>query len=139
MGRYVAAEIARIPAADIAESHAKNYPTALVIGRRHFVKRVYDVISEDFPNAILRTSAQLTIDALNGYRRLARDANSRLGWRILLHAIPFSGADDVIAKALNEQSEIGEALPDSYRERHLQIAEIIRRLIDNEGINDDES
>jgi superfamily I DNA/RNA helicase len=40
MGNYVAEQIGRIPAEDIAESHEENYTTALVIGRRHFVERV---------------------------------------------------------------------------------------------------
>jgi hypothetical protein len=63
MGLYAAEKIGQIPADDIAESHRKNYPTALVIVRRHLVERVYDVLKKRFPNAVLRGSKDLIVDA----------------------------------------------------------------------------
>jgi ATP-dependent DNA helicase UvrD/PcrA len=68
MGMYVTEQIGRISDEDIAESHEGRYPTALVIGRRHFVEPVYEVIRESYPKAILRTSDRLEIDAVDGYR-----------------------------------------------------------------------
>jgi superfamily I DNA/RNA helicase len=137
IGRYVAEQIGLIPEEDIAESHEGRYPTALVIGRRHFVEAAYAVISETFPHAVLRSSAGLTIDALDGYRRLAVDADSQLGWRIIIHASPFSGADEALTEALGSQTPLTEILPEDYREEHLAIAEIIRQQFEG-GITEDQ-
>jgi len=137
IGRYVTEQIGLIPDEDIAESHNANYPTALVIGRRHFVEAAYDVINEAFPNAILRSSAGLEINALDGYRRLARDADSQLGWRILIRAAPFASARKELAGALAADRPLTEIVPGDYREEHLALAEIIRQLFD-EGITDEQ-
>jgi superfamily I DNA/RNA helicase len=133
MGMYVAQQIASIPAEDIAASHAGKYPTALVVGRRHHVEAAYSAIRDAYPNAILRTSSTLEIDALDGYRRLARDARSRLGWRIILHEFPIPNGGELIAEVLRSDSDVVDLLPDEYRERHLGLAESIRVLLDGEG------
>jgi hypothetical protein len=136
MGLYVAEMIGQIPAADIAESHKDNYPTALVIGRRDLAARAYNVIKQRFPSAVMRPQQDFTVDAIHGYRRLAADPESRLGWRILLHVIPFPGSDKAIAKALTEQRPLTDELPDDYRGRHGGIAKIIRQLVDGHGVTD---
>jgi superfamily I DNA/RNA helicase len=138
MGRYVTEQIGRIPAEDIAESHEQKYTTALVIGRRHFVERVYHMVKDSFPEAILRTSEELVVDTLDGYRRLARNADSRLGWRIVLHTDSFAGADEGIARVLAEDAELTEILPDDYRTEHLAVAEAVRKILDDEGLTDAE-
>jgi superfamily I DNA/RNA helicase len=136
VGMYVTEQIAAIPAADIEESHKERYPTALVIGRRHIVKRVYDVIKERFPNAVMPPRSELTIDSVHGYRRLGKDPESQLGWRILLHTDPFPGANKKLAEALAEQKPLTEILPDDYRAHHLEIAQIFEALLYGEGLTD---
>lgn len=134
MGRYVAQQIGQIPVEDIAESHEERYTTALVIGRRHLVERVYEIVKESFPNAVMRTSEDLAVDALDGYRRLARNADSRLGWRILLHVDSFADAEEGIGRVLSEGLELVEILPDEYRTEQVSIAEIVQKLLDGEEV-----
>jgi hypothetical protein len=82
-GRYIAECIATIPADDIRASKEGGYPTVLVIGDRPFGPAVYEVVKEQFPQAEMRSAPPL-MSPLDGYRRLAADADSRLGWRIIL-------------------------------------------------------
>ena len=51
IGRYVAEQIAAIPAADLDEARACKYPAALGIGPPQFVRRVYQelVLSSQRP------------------------------------------------------------------------------------------
>jgi superfamily I DNA/RNA helicase len=139
MGRYVAEQIGRIPKEDIAQSHEDGYPTVLIIGRLHFVERVCADVKESFPQAEYRQADDLEIDALDGYRRLALDPKSRLGWRILIHAAPFGDWPGAVLPGIRDGEEISDALPDDYRERHLGIAETVALLRDNEKPSDDQA
>jgi AAA domain len=120
IGRYITKQISQIPLEDIRESHDKGYPTVLVIGPNPFLRRAYDVINQTYPQAVLKVSRQPSIELLDGYRRLAEDDRSRLGWRIVIHCDPFENADDNLVAVLRDESELADALPDEYRDRHLR-------------------
>lgn len=137
--RYVADQISQIPPEDIRESHEKKCPTVLVIGPGQFVRRVHTFLKDGaYPNAQLRESSEIPIDLVDGYRRIARDQKSRLGWRILIHCDPFEGYGDVVAKAVRERVDLIKVVPDDYRSRHLENAVLVRRLMDEEELDDSE-
>ena len=137
--RYVADQIARIPPEDVQESHEKKYPTALVIGPLHFVRRVYAFLKGGaFPNATLRESTRMQVDITHGYRRLARNQISRLGWRILAHCEPFNGYEGAITRAVTDSVDLVTAIPDDYKARHLERAALIGRLANGEELDDRE-
>jgi len=138
IGRYITKQISEISADDIRESHEHGYPTVLVIGPRPFLTRAYDMIRESYSNAILKTSDQPNVELLDGYRRLAQDDRSRLGWRIIIHCDPFDNANDVLREVLNDDSELVDSLPQDYRERHLEIAALVRSLQDGHQLTDNE-
>lgn len=118
--RYVAEQIRLISAADIDESHDGNYPTVLVVGPGHFVKPVHEYLQDHgLPQAEMRESSPLEVEPLDGYRRLARDATSRLGWRIVIHVEPPAGWEELVRQAIGDGTELTELLPDAYRRRHL--------------------
>jgi hypothetical protein len=97
MSRYVLKQIEAIPPSDVRESHDKAYPTILVIAPRPFLQSTYELIKETYPQAELRMSTQLEVDAIEGYRRLLVDPRSRLGWRILAHCFAVSDFEDVMS------------------------------------------
>jgi ATP-dependent DNA helicase UvrD/PcrA len=136
-GKYIAACIAAIPAEDIRESKGGGYPTVLVIGDRPFGPAVYKVVKERFPQAEMREVPSL-MSPLDGYRRLAEDADSRLGWRIITLYFDFDGCDDVVRQALEAGDDLGPRLPDKYREEHLEIAELVRRLRNGEALTSEQ-
>jgi ATP-dependent DNA helicase UvrD/PcrA len=132
VGRYIVEQIQRIPADDIEESHAKGYPTVLVVGPNPFLDAAYAVIEEAFPQAVRRKSDRLGVELLDGYRYLVKDDRSRLGWRIVVECDPFPGAADVLTEVARDETELVDLLPEDYRERHLAIVGLVARLIDDE-------
>jgi superfamily I DNA/RNA helicase len=137
-GRYIAERIAAIPAEDIRESKEGGYPTVLVIGDRPFGPAVYEVVKEQFPQAEMRKAPSSLMSPLDGYRRLAADAGSRLGWRIITLCFDFDGRDNIIREALEVGNDLAPPLPDEYREEHLEIAELVRRLLDSEALTSEQ-
>lgn len=138
VGRYVCEQISQIPLEDIHESAEEGYPTVLVIGPKPFPKRAHDVIKEQFPHAELKLSEPLSIDLLEGYRYLAVDASSRLGWRIVIYCEPFPDADQALTDVLTHELELVDELPEGYREHHLEIAELLQRLLAEEELGAEE-
>ena len=138
VGRYVTKQISQIHVDDVRESHGKGYPTVLVIGPNPFLRRAYDMIKQSYPQAVLKVSEKPAIELLDGYRRLAQDSRSRLGWRIVIRCDPFDNVDDALLGMLTDDSELADGLPDDYRDRHLEIAELVRRLLEGEQLVGDE-
>jgi hypothetical protein len=136
MGRYVAAQIGRIPEADIRESHEQGYPTVLVIGRKPFLDAVARTVSDIYPQTLVNVSTQPEVERLDGYRRLAADDQSRLGWRILAHTAPFENVEDALRRVGTGGAEVVDIVPDVYRNQHLAIVRILRRLIEREALDD---
>jgi superfamily I DNA/RNA helicase len=138
VGRYITKQISQIPPDDIRESHERGYPTVLVIGPNPFLKRSFELIHENYPQAVLKMSQQPAIELLDGYRRLAHDEESRLGWRIIIHCDPFEGAGAVLTEVLSNEAELADAFPDEYRARHLEIGSLVRVLLEGEQLAGDQ-
>lgn len=86
MARYIENEIDKIPDADVEAARAGGHPTAMVIGPGYFVEPIHRFLKEGkYPQAGLRRSEQISVQPVDTYRRLARDEESNLGWRILVH------------------------------------------------------
>jgi ATP-dependent DNA helicase UvrD/PcrA len=137
IARYVAEQIAAIPREDAAASRAGGYPTVLVIGTGEFVKPVYEHLRERFSNVQLAGSTGVELTLLEAYRLLARDARSRLGWRIVLELDPPDGRDDLVIGVLEDELEFADELPDGFSDRHLLHADAIARLIGGEDLGAD--
>lgn len=134
-GRYIAGKVGEIPAADIEASHKGGYPTVLVIGPNPFLRSIAKDIAARLPQVQLPGSGKSDLDVLKGYELLADDQQSRLGWRIIVHAHPFSGSDELIADTLRSEGELARILPDDYRDHHLRLADLIRRLLAGEELS----
>jgi ATP-dependent DNA helicase UvrD/PcrA len=130
IGRYIAEQLAQIPLDDIVASRSGGHPTAIVVGRLHWVEPVYKYLKEHFPNVRLQRSGETSISLDDGYRRIAHNQSSRLGWRIVLHVDPCEGATEIIAAALRDNLELVKQLPVSYRDRHLQAAAALEEQAD---------
>ena len=138
MGRYVAERIGEIPLEEIRASRENHYPTALVIGPVEFVKRAYETLKDRFTDVVLKKSTRFQIDILDGYRRLHRNQNSRLGWRIILYCDRSVPTGKIIELALTSGEELSDLIPSEYRDRHLEVAKLVRRLENGETLIDEE-
>lgn len=134
-GRYIAKQIAEISAADIQESREGGYPTVLVIGPKPFLGQAYETLKEQFPQAVLKVSPKQEVEILDGYRRIAKDSESRLGWRIVMHCDPLDNADDILAATLNDGGELISALPDEYQGHHMALVVLVEQLLAEEPID----
>lgn len=137
-GRYIAGKISEIPEADIRDSHKEADPTALIIGPNPFLGNAFEEIRDRFPQARLGKGPTVGFDPLQGYVYIWRDPDSRLGWRILIHADPFRDAADVLTDVLQRGDELGAAVPVDWREHHLSVAALIGRLLNEEELSDEE-
>jgi superfamily I DNA/RNA helicase len=137
-GRYIGDVIETIPVDVIRESKEGGYPTVLVIGDKPFMPAVYEVVKKRFPQAQMKKGVASLMTPLDGYRRLAHDANSRLGWRIITLCFDFPERDELVRGAFQSDDDLAPKLPDEYREEHLEIAELVRRLREGERLTDEE-
>lgn len=135
IGRYVLEQIDLVPREHIDESHRGRYPTALVIGRTHFLRPVYEVIRERHPSAILRVGNAPDVEILDGYRILARRPESRLGWRIVLETRGFECWEEKVGQCLERGEEISGILPVDFKGQHLKNVESLRRLLDGQSLD----
>jgi superfamily I DNA/RNA helicase len=136
MGRYVAQQIASITPDNVRESHENEYPTALVIGPKYFVQNVHGYLMDNgFPQAILRLSPPPKIDLLDGYSRLGRNEESRLGWRIVINCDRPKGYNELISGAINVGRGLNELIPSDYRDRHMENVRFLTRLIEEDTLS----
>lgn len=136
MRRYIAEQIDAIPKKDIEASHAGPHATALVVGRLHYVRQVYNFLVESgHTNVRLQRSEGVPIQLLDAYRRLASDTKSRLGWRIVLHLEPCEGLNAILKAIHEDGDELNELLPNDYKERHLSLAALVELLIDGQELD----
>ena len=73
----------------------------------------------------MKKGEPVPVDILAGYRRIALNANSRLGWRILLATAPIADGNDAIKTGLAEQAELVDVLPPQYVAHHGEIARLV--------------
>jgi superfamily I DNA/RNA helicase len=138
-GRYIAERIAAIPAEEIRASKADGYPTVLVIGDKPFGPAVYEVVKQRFPQAEIRKAPSSLISPLDGYRRLAADAGSRLGWRVIAACFELDNRDEIVREVLEAGDDLAPRLPEEYRNEHLAVTELVRRLRDGEVLTEEEA
>jgi superfamily I DNA/RNA helicase len=132
-GRYIENEIGKILPEDVQSSSDGHYPTVLVVGPGHFVRPVYEHLKEGrYPQAEYRRTEPPAVEFIHGYRRIARDPRSNLGWRILVHLLPFTGWQEAIRESIGSGEPLVERLPDEYRHAGLEIADLVARGLTGE-------
>jgi superfamily I DNA/RNA helicase len=135
MGRYIHGRIEAISADDIAESRSEGYPTVLVIGPTQFAVRIYEYLAPRLSDVQFKRSTPVEISPIDAYRRLARNPNSRLGWRILLYRHPSMDADDLLRRALIEGEELETLLPEEFRQWHLAVVALLQGFLDGADLS----
>lgn len=138
IGRYIVEQIERIPHTDVSESAAKRYPTVLVIGPQPFLGAAFDTIREAFPQTEFRKAEPDDVEILAGYRMIAADERSRLGWRIVIECDPFPASEGVIREVSRDEAELFELLPPEYRDRHLAAVGLVQQVLERAELDYDD-
>jgi hypothetical protein len=135
VGRIISEAIRRIPAAEIAESREQGFPTVLIIGPNPFLSQVEDHLRGQFPCVHTRPKQEDLVEPLYAYRLLGRDPESNLGWRILMQVFQPDGWEDAVRSTHESGVGLKDALDSNFTNRHLELADILRRMIVNEDVN----
>lgn len=135
MGRYIYGRIEAISADDIAESRSEGYPTVLVIGPTQFASRIYGYLAPRFSDVRFKRSTPTEMNPIDAYRRLARNSDSRLGWRILLYLYPTQNVNDILRRTLLDGEELETLLPEVFRQRHLTVVALLQRFLNGDDLS----
>jgi len=139
MCKYVAQQIARIDPALFEANQATGDPTVIIIGPSHLAQRIFDHLeSEGRADIQYLKSADLEVHPLDGYRRVAEAADSRLGWRIILHSHPMSGWQNMVKATAEEGVELVSVLPTTFVKEHMRIAQLVGKVLNDDVLTDDE-
>lgn len=139
MGRYIEEQIRRIPEEEIREAKQAGQPTVLVTGPAQFVGQIHDYLADRFPNVEYKRREQSEMTLLDGYLKLLVNERSRLGWRIVMSIARPDGFNDIIRRAIRDEEELADLLPGDYRQDHIQIVGLLRRIQDESPLSEDEA
>jgi ATP-dependent DNA helicase UvrD/PcrA len=124
-GRYIAQQVLRIPAQEIAEAHEANNAPALVIGQSQYLDQIESHLrSIDIP--VVRTRGDKSqLRREDGLRLLKKDAESNLGWRIVLAPAYSPAVAEVVQKSIVESVPLTDLLSEEFRRAVLAEAEAL--------------
>jgi superfamily I DNA/RNA helicase len=131
-GKYIAHEVRKISAAEIAESHEKSFPTVLVIASIQYLRQIRAHLEEQ-GFAVDRkpdTKSELTHEA--GLQKLKANPESNLGWRIILETDRPPFEKKVLSDSVKTSAPIHTLLPDDFKAAILKEAESFQ--VSTEGI-----
>ena len=127
-GRYIAQEIRKIPAHEIAESHDRDYPTVLVIGSRQYLCQIDAYLKEQGFAVIQKADSQSKFSRENGIRILKKDPESNLGWRIIVESDKPTFEKKVVTDSVDTAAPMHTLLPNEFKARILQGRSSIQRF-----------
>jgi hypothetical protein len=128
MGQYIEGRIRDISDAEIEESRSNNYPTVLIIGPNPFLTQIGSYLRGRFNNIATSSSDAPELSLLDAYRFLAHDADSNLGWRILLQLLRPGNWEAPVRRALANDERLCSLLPQAFINDQLEIVELLKRL-----------
>lgn len=118
-GRYIEREIRAISAEEIAESHAKGFPTVLIIGSKPYSTQVKEYLEERGITIETKAPGGEQIDdpfvADDYLSILSQDPQSNLGWRIALEVDQPAGLEEWVRLAVEAQTPLRDLIEGAYR------------------------
>jgi hypothetical protein len=136
--QYLEAQIEAIPADDINRSRDAGHPTVLVIGPKQFSQRAYEYLAERFGEVTFKMSSQHDVRLIDGYDRIMKNRDSRLGWRILLEVLQPPNWQAIVREALTYGAELVSLIPDDFRTEHLEVVALLERIAAKEVMTSEE-
>ena len=134
--KYLAQEIAAIPAEDIEESHREDneYPTVLVVGRRQYLRETENQLQATYPQLSYSPSIEPGYDVVDGYEQILRDEHSNLAWRIIMECFTEPGHQKKILAATENGAPMIDLLDSDFLATHLRAVEIVKAIREGEMI-----
>ena len=96
-------------------------------------------MKNSFTNIDYADAKNQDVELLEGYRILARDENSNLGWRIILECSRLRQKADIIKTAHESKQRLTDLLPTDFREKHLAVVALLTKLKSGEMLSESEN
>ncbi len=113
-GKYVAQQINIIPASEIAESHARGWLTALIIGPRHYTRQIQEHLEGEGLHCDGGEAESPELTRADGLRILKDAPNANLGWRILVEVDRPASFETWVSRSIEEERPLAEVLATDY-------------------------
>jgi superfamily I DNA/RNA helicase len=115
MGRYIAQEIAKIPADEIDTAIKEGYPPALVIVAKPYREQIITYLVDSGINVETRGDSESDINREKGLSILKENQNSNLGWRIILEVDNPPFLREVVRATIDGRTRLIDVIPAEYR------------------------
>ena len=136
--KYIASELRKLDIEDAKAAIDEKCLTALIIGPRNFVGPVYDELHAEFPWLQKRASQDPAVQSFDGYRMLATEEESNLGWRIVAHCKLATQAAKLASRAEEDDKRLADLLDDEFCDLHIKYALLVAKLRDGEELDSSE-
>jgi len=135
IAKHIDREITKIDSADIADSHVegKDYPTVLVVGKRHYLKEVEKQLSARYPQLTYVASSGPAYGIVDAFKDLIPNEKSNLAWRILSELFLGEDGQRKIVEGTMSGTPIIDLLPPEFVKRHMRAVELARAVKSQES------
>jgi superfamily I DNA/RNA helicase len=115
-GKYIVEAISVIPAAEVKESHEKNFPTVLVIGPKQYLRQIKEFLDKQgYSPEVSSGEPDFEPHRLDGLRFLSEDHCSNLGWRIILETDKPDCYENTIRESVKTRTPLCDLIPETFR------------------------
>jgi ATP-dependent DNA helicase UvrD/PcrA len=122
-GKYIAQEIRKIPADEIADSYEKSCPTVLVIGSKQYLDQIQAHLEEEGFAVLRKEDSQSELSREDGLVFLKENPESNLGWRIILEADKPSFQKKAVVESVKTGAPMHTLLQKEFKAGILKEAE----------------
>lgn len=137
IGRFIEAEIKKIPKKEIELARENKYPCVLIIGQSQYLKQVHGYLKGRFSNIQYKEkSPEEEIELIDGYKILMRNEYSNLGWRIILEFEHGVNKNKILE--LTNKNSLFDLIDSDLKENHLEIIRILKKIKAAESLTDKE-
>lgn len=136
ISKYIHKEIGLIDTQDIEDSYAgEGYPTSLIIGERHLLKKLEPVLAKDF-NIIHNLDNNSDYSIINAFQLLLKDGYSNLGWRLIadLFSIDLGILREAVKKSTESEVKFCDFIPSDLSKNIKKCVDLVRIITDKDTI-----
>ena len=138
ISKFIAKEISTIPQEEIDQAREEGFPCVLIAGPSYYTKQIYEYLKTNFTNIDYPDEQNKDIDIVEGYKILMKDAESNLGWRIILECSNHKQKAKILKNTHTSKNKFADFLDGDFKNGHLSVTEIIKKIKANEQILEDD-
>ena len=131
ISRYIESVVSALPATEVELALKHNYPLALVVGESHYLRQIYDYLSERLSNVVYKPSSRFPITVLDGFGLLLEREDSNLGWRIVLQFLAPEDLEEFVISSAKGRTPLIELVDEPFKAQQLARIEILRRAAED--------